>query len=99
MERKIKIIHNRARCKNCGDIIESKSTHDWVCCSCFHKSNGKTGCFLDGGLEYFRCGGYPEYIEDMSETRPYTDEERDEYNRKQELLAEQFGWTTIDYME
>lgn len=99
MERKIKIIHNRARCKNCGDIIESKSTHDWVCCSCFHKSNGVTGIFIDGGLEYFRCGGHPEYFEDLSETRLYTDEERDEYNRKQELLAEQFGWTTIDYME
>ncbi len=99
MERKIKIIHNRVKCKNCGEVIESKSVHDWVCCKCFHKSNGETGCFTDGGHEYIRRGGNPEYIEDMDETRPYTDEERDEYNRHQELLAEQYGWIAIDYME
>lgn len=99
MERKTKIIHNRCKCLNCGEIIESKTVHDWVCCSCFHKSNGKTGCFLDGGTEYLRRGGHPEFIEDMTETRPYTDEERDQYNRHQELLAEQYGWVAIDYME
>ena len=99
MERKRKIIHNRCKCLQCGDIIESKTTHDWVCCSCFHKSNGETGCFTDGGTSYIRRGGHPEYIESMDETRLYTDEERDEYNRHQELLAEQYGWVAIDYME
>lgn len=99
MERKIKIIHNRVKCKNCGEIIESKSVHDWVCCRCFHESNGETGCFVDGGSAYLRLGGHPKYIEEMYETRPYTDEERDEYNKHQELLAEQYGWIAIDYME
>ncbi len=76
-----KIVKNAARCLNCGEVIESKSVHDWVCCSCFHKSDGQTGIFVDGGLEYVRCGGHPEYFEDLSETRPFTDEEVDEYNK------------------
>jgi hypothetical protein len=99
MERKMRILRNAARCKNCGEVIESKSVHDWVCCTCFHESNGKTGIFVDGGTTYLRSGGYPEYFESLVESRPYTDEERDEYNRQRELFAEQYGWATLDYME
>lgn len=44
-----KIIKNAIRCKHCGDIIESKSVHDFVQCSC-----GKV--FVDGGHEYLRRG-------------------------------------------
>ena len=36
------ILHNRAKCKKCGDIIESKHCHDWVQCSC-------KSIFVDGG--------------------------------------------------
>lgn len=97
-KRGIKIIHNRIRCKNCGDIIESKSRHDWVCCSCFKDSGGTTGCFVDGGYDYMRWGGDREMYEDLSETRPYTDEEVDAYNAHQELIAEQYGFS-INYME
>ncbi len=43
---------SKAKCKACGDIIESKHRHDSVTCKC-----GKI--FLDGGNDYFRCG-YPE---------------------------------------
>ena len=82
-KRGIKIIHNRIRCKNCGDIIESKSRHDWVCCSCFKDSGGSRD---------------REMYEDLSETRPYTDEEVDAYNAHQELIAEQYGFS-INYME
>lgn len=100
MERQRKIIRNAARCKNCGQVIESKSTHDWVCCKCFHESNGETGIFVDGGLAYLRRGGHPEYFEELIETRPYTDEERDQYNERQLQLAEQYGTLfTIDLME
>ena len=91
MERGRVIIRNAIRCKNCGEIVESKSRHDWKCCSCFHKSNGETGVFCDGGHDYLRWGGHPEYIEDMTETRPYTDEEVDEYNQKQLNLKEEYG--------
>ena len=44
-----KIIRNRIRCKKCGDIIESKFTHDYKECSCKR-------CFVDGGREYLRRG-------------------------------------------
>lgn len=44
-----KIIRNRIRCKKCGDIIESKFTHDYKECSCKR-------CFVDGGHEYLRRG-------------------------------------------
>ena len=99
MERRIKIIKNCIRCKECGEILNSKNRHDFVPCKCFRESDGIKGCACDGGLDYLRRLGDINSWEDLSETRPYTDEERDEYNRKQELLAEQFGWTTIDYME
>lgn len=48
---KVSIIkRNIIKCLNCGDIIESKSTHDFVTCKC-----GK--CSIDGGLDYLRrCG-------------------------------------------
>ncbi|WP_370684743.1 DUF7695 domain-containing protein, partial [Marinilactibacillus psychrotolerans] len=43
----IKILKNKARCKRCDDVIESKHSHDFVTCKCGAIS-------LDGGLEYQR---------------------------------------------
>lgn len=40
---------NKAQCRICKDIIESKSIHDWVSCKGGH-------IFIDGGSEYQRCG-------------------------------------------
>lgn len=59
-----KIIRNRARCFNCGDIIESTSVHNYEGCSC-----GEIA--VDGGLEYLKRnwmvmhtgGGYEELSE------------------------------------
>lgn len=48
---------SKAQCPNCGDIIESKHTHDWVCCKCYYKSEAEQGIFIDGGGDYTRCGG------------------------------------------
>ena len=39
------------RCKKCGDIIKSTHVHDFVMCSC-------RACFIDGGDEYTRIGGW-----------------------------------------
>jgi ribosomal protein S27AE len=44
-----RIIHNRAECSRCGDIVESKHVHDLVRCKC-------GGIFVDGGREYLRRG-------------------------------------------
>ena len=54
-------IRNRARCKKCGDIIESKYRHDFVTCTCGAVS-------VDGGKDYFRRVGYPEDYEEMNDT-------------------------------
>lgn len=42
-----KILKNCIQCKVCGDVIESKSAHDFKTCSC-------GACSVDGGLEYLR---------------------------------------------
>ena len=43
--RKIKV--NKARCKLCGDIIESTHRHDFRSCSCGE-------IYVDGGRAYLR---------------------------------------------
>ena len=59
---KIKIITNKIQCKKCGDIIESKSVHDFKFSKCKQVA-------VDGGHEYLRRCFYKEddYIE-LSET-------------------------------
>lgn len=62
-----KIIKNCIRCKKCGDVLESKTVHDFVPCSCFMKSGGKEGVAADGGLEYLRrLGQSPDDWDDLS---------------------------------
>jgi len=56
----IKVTINKARCKKCGDIIESKSRHDFQQCKC-------GAIFVDGGKDYCRRGGNPEDLEELSE--------------------------------
>ena len=41
-------MRNRAKCRLCNDIIESKHNHDMVSCSCGQIS-------IDGDTEYYRC--------------------------------------------
>lgn len=41
-------MRNRAKCKQCNAIIESKHRHDYVTCSCGAIS-------VDGGNDYYRC--------------------------------------------
>ena len=48
---------NRAKCKNCGDVIISRYRHDFVTCSCFRPTEDNTGIFVDGGNDYCRAGG------------------------------------------
>lgn len=99
MKRLTKILKNSIRCNKCGEILVSKHTHDFVPCKCFRDSDGKEGVACDGGTSYLRRLGDLDGYEEMSVTRLYTDEERDEYNAQKELMAEQFGYTDIEYME
>lgn len=60
------IIRNAIRCRHCGDVIESRSVHDFKYCSC-------GACAVDGGLEYLRrCAknSLKEDFEDISEVTP-----------------------------
>lgn len=65
-----KIITNKIQCKHCGEIIESKSIHNFVTCKC-------GTCSVDGG-HYHLSRSYkhtPEqdYIE-LSEVEEVDDE-------------------------
>lgn len=67
-ESKLTIIHNRAQCRLCGDIIESMSKHDWVSCRCGE-------IFVDGGRDYCRGGAKDfENFVNMYETREIFEE-------------------------
>lgn len=54
------IIKNAIRCKKCGDVIESKTVHDFKFCSC-------GSCAVDGGHDYLRRCGNREDWEELSE--------------------------------
>lgn len=55
-----RLTRNAARCRKCGDVIESTHRHDYVVCGC-------GAIFTDGGLDYVRRGGTISAIEDLSE--------------------------------
>lgn len=42
-----KIIKNIVKCKNCGDVLESKDVHDFKKCIC-----GRVA--IDGGTDYLK---------------------------------------------
>jgi Zn finger protein HypA/HybF involved in hydrogenase expression len=56
-----KIVTNKIRCNNCGQVIESKHRHDFVTCECGAVS-------VDGGKEYLkRTFKKSDSYEDLSE--------------------------------
>lgn len=63
-----KVISNKIRCKKCGEVIESVSTHDFKYCKCRTVA-------VDGGHEYLRRCGNREDWEELSETEEITDNE------------------------
>lgn len=70
----VKIIHNRAKCKICGDIVESNRRHDYIPCKC-------RAMAVDGGHAYLKRVWDPKYgdkddvIEEMIETEGSYDPE------------------------
>lgn len=45
-----KCLINKIQCKKCGDVIESKTVHDYRMCSC-------GAVAVDGGHDYLRRTG------------------------------------------
>ena len=61
-----RIIKNAIRCKKCGEVIESKTVHDFKFCSC-------GSCAVDGGHDYLRRCGNRENWEELSEVEKVED--------------------------
>lgn len=61
-----KIKRNVIRCNHCGDVIESRSCHDFVTCSC-------RKCAVDGGLDYLRRMGDDGDFEELAEYEEKTE--------------------------
>lgn len=61
-----RVIRNRARCKVCGDIVESMYTHDYRSCCCGN-------LHVDGGHDYARrvCRGGEDSYEELSQFYEY----------------------------
>lgn len=55
----MKIVMNKIKCNKCGDIIESKTVHDFKFCSC-------GAVAVDGGHEYLKRSGYREDWEELA---------------------------------
>lgn len=69
------IVRNMIKCKKCGDVIESKSVHDFQTCSC-------GACSVDGGHAYLRrCGKSLDDFIDMSEIVPDKEEKSMKFRR------------------
>lgn len=62
-----KLLRNRAKCRKCETVLESKHRHDFQYCPC--------GNFLDGGLSYIRIGlAEGAEFEDLREYGEYVEE-------------------------
>lgn len=55
----MKLLLNQAKCKLCGDVIQSTSIHDIKQCKCGSIS-------VDGGNEYVRRIGNLDAVEELS---------------------------------
>lgn len=66
-----RIKRNAIQCRLCGDIIESRYTHDFVMCKC-------KSCFVDGGHSYLRRGFVhsEDDIIDLSESEEVDEEKQ-----------------------
>lgn len=63
-----RIIRNAIRCNHCGDVIESKYTHDYKSCSCRNVA-------VDGGHDYLRrCAESHDDYTELSEVIEVEDE-------------------------
>lgn len=74
MKKLPKIIRNAARCKKCGDTIESRHVHDFKWCTC-------RSFYVDGGLEYLHRGGDFDLLEDLSEYEKGHNDDGDSVDR------------------
>jgi hypothetical protein len=64
-------VRNRAQCAKCSEIIESTYRHDFKSCKC-------RTIFIDGGNDYWRCGGdLDSFIRLNDDDSPFIDPEEE----------------------
>lgn len=85
------IIRNSARCKLCGDHIESTHRHDFRSCKCGE-------IFVDGGKAYLRRGAKDlNSIEDTSiikdDDKPLSEEAKESIDKAYEEVQEMYSHT------
>ena len=74
-----KLTRNAAKCLFCGDVIESRSVHDFVTCSCGNLS-------VDGGLDYIkRCFKLEDWWKELSEWEEIEDTVPEECDNGSEI--------------
>ena len=83
---------NKAKCARCGDIIESKSQHDFVSCSC-------GAIYVDGGDVCPRRGGSPFFFDiEFDKTIDFKGWEPEEGWEEKIVVAQPFSITSVtDY--
>ena len=69
------IIENKIRCKKCGDIIESKTRHDFKWCSC-------KSVAVDGGKDYLRRLENFDDFEELSKSSTKEGEKNEDESQK-----------------
>ena len=62
-----RILKNSIRCKKCGDVIESKRTHQFVWCKC-------GSCAVDGGHAYLKRAWRPDKDKEDNNPEDYFEE-------------------------
>jgi len=80
---KEKIIRNAAFCLNCKTYIESERRHDFQSCNCQR-------IFVDGGHDYLRSGGDPDFFVDMSIV------EKERRKPQQEIRGNKYSFRLCD---
>jgi len=73
-----RILHNRAQCRVCGDVIESTFRHDFVSCEC-------GAIAVDGGKDYLKRSGNPADVIELSECMSDEDLLAEAYNEYEKL--------------
>lgn len=63
---KPEIIHNRGRCKLCGDIIESTDRHEFVTCRWLYRGKENGGFILHAENKTYRGEELDRHVKNVS---------------------------------
>jgi len=84
-------MRNRAKCKLCGDIIESFHRHDLIECSCGEIS-------IEGGLDYFKASArdFKNFLRIDDEGKEIEVKLVEEMEEKENLFSKEEVWKQLE---